>query len=220
MKEKIKKHLKNSLKYIEEIGNFCLKRKESDICKALYRVSSNFDSTATLFTLLLEKYDTLKINAQDKSIEVDPYQQTGCLIIDQSRFTFVATMSILEFTAKEISLKNGLPIKKFLENDPKKKNKEKYYLRDIMYASALKKIDLIAINEKKEWDFFIDIRNALVHNNAIVDKDLEHIIYGKLYSFKKGEEMSGDIQSLFIFSRRVVELFYDWSQKHENSLRS
>ncbi len=218
MKEKVKKHLEDSLKCIEEIGGFCLKRKEDDICGALYYVSSNFESTATLFNFLLEKYDTLKINVQDKSTEIDLYQQIGHLIVDQSRFTFIATMSSLEFTAKNISLKDGLAVKEFLKNDPKRKDKKKYYLRDIIYASTSEELNLITTDEKNEWNFFIDIRNALVHNNAIVDKNLDLAVYNKLYSFKKDKEMSGDIQSLFIFSKKVVELFYNWSQKHEKSL--
>ncbi|MEA2098203.1 MAG: hypothetical protein U9P70_03975 [Patescibacteria group bacterium] len=203
-------------KYIDKIDNFCFERKNKDISRALKYVSSNFESTATLFTLLLEKYDTLGINIQDKSNEIDPYKQAGFLIVDQSRFIFIATMSSLEFTAKKISLKEGSPIKKFLDEKNKKKY---YYLKDIMQASASEKLNLITADEKKEWDFFIDIRNALVHNNAIVDKNLDFKVYDELYSFKKDGKLSGDIQSLFIFSKRIVELFYNWSQKHEDSLR-
>jgi len=216
IKEKVKKHLEDSLVHINEIGNFCFERKQSDICKALCYVSSNFDSAATLFTLLLEKYDTLGITTQDKANKINPYKQTGGLIVDQSRFTFVATMSILEFTAKEISLRDGLPVKKIL--DERKNNKKYYHLSHIVSAS--RELKLVTDNEKKEWDFFIEIRNTLVHNNAIVDENLKFTVYGKLYSFEKGKKMSGSIQTLFIFSKRVVELFYNWSQKHEDSLKS
>lgn len=219
-----KKHLEYSLVHMEAIGNFCVERETNDSSRALYYVSSIFDSTDTLFRLLNNQSDTLNFSVQGDSVAVDSDRQIKSLIIDQSRFTFVAIISILEFTAKNISLKEGLPVKAFLESnrgkkdekDKKNKKERHYYLSNIMFASE--KLELVTAEEKKEWDFFINIRNALVHNNAIPDEDLVCVVYGKLYSFKKGEEMKGDIQSLFIFSKRAVELFYDWSQKHEDKI--
>jgi len=214
MKNNAKQHIQKSLEYIKEIGEFCLKRKEDDGCKALLWVSSNFDSVATLLSLLIENYDNLQITCQDKSVKIDLNQQVNGLIADQSRFTFIATMSILEHTAKSLSLKNGLAIDSFLKNDRKRKNKPWLYLGDVMYASE--KMGLITTSEKNEWDFFIKVRNSLVHNNGFMDKDTELNVNGKRYFFKKDNQIKCNIQSLFIFSKRIVELFYDWSQKHDN----
>ena len=211
-----KKYLENSLIYIGEIGDFCVERETNDSSRALYYVSSIFESTITLFQLLHNQSDFLEFEIPEKSVVIDSRQQIKNLILDQSRFTFVAIISILEFTAKDISLKEGFPVKIFLNNEkPKEKNKRKY-LKDIIRASASEDLRLISIEDEKEWKFFLDIRNTLVHNNGIPDEDLDYKVNGKSYFFDKGSSMKNpDIQSLFIFSKRVVELFYDWSQKHE-----
>jgi len=205
-----KKHLEDSLNYIKQIGDFCVEREKNDRCRALFYISSSFESTAVLFQLLLDRLDTLEFKMPGESIKIDPCEQIKNLIADQSKFIFIITMSSLEFTAKKISLQDGLPIKNLLG---KKKN---VYLRDIVRVSSEKQLGLITFEEKKEWDFFIDIRNKLVHNNAIPDKkDLCCEVYGISYSFEKGKEITANIQSLFIFSKRAVDLFYNWSQKHE-----
>jgi hypothetical protein len=206
--ERSERRIKDSLKIISEIGNFCFERKDNDPSRALQFVSSNFESSQALFQLMLEKHDTLQVTFPDGSNNVSTHEHIAYLILDQSRFTFVATMSILEFTAKNIGLKQGSSIKSFLEENRKK---PRYYLGDIIYAS--KELGLISSDEKQEWDFFISIRNALVHNNTIPDEDLEHVVYNESFSFKNGVEMKGNIRGLFLFSKKVVELFYDWAAK-------
>jgi len=215
------KHLEDSLILMEGIGAFCVKRKATDNSGALYHVSPIFDSTDVLFRLLKDQSESLKFNIQGDSVAVDPVRQIGCIIIDQSRFTFVAIISILESTAKDISLKEGFPVKTFLDNEKPKEREKRKYLKDIMSASASEELKLITVENNEEWKFLLDIRNALVHSNAIPDKDLVCVVYGKSYFFKKGEEiMNGDIQSLFIFSKKAVELFYEWSQKHEKCVKA
>ncbi len=106
-------------------------------------------------------------------------------IVMITRDTFIHSMSSCEYCAKQIVvIKNHPDFKKIIDALNVDKN---IYLLDIMGKS--KSLGLTSEKEYNNWDCFREIRNAIVHNNAVVRKDKEYDINGFILKTIKDKQI-------------------------------
>ena len=82
------------------------------------------------------------------------------------------------------------------------------YLRAIMDASA--KQSLISPETQKLWAGAIAIRNCLVHNNGIADKNAEYGFPGLTVKLVVGQMAQGTLKFFPILTDWTVKAFADW----------
>jgi len=102
---------------------------------------------------------------------------------------FVFSLSAMEYNAKALFGRNN-------------------YLREIMKKSANN--ELIDGNTLKDWEHIIDIRNCIVHNNAIASKDADYTIGGLHVVTTKNVMMQGKLDFFLVLTDLTVDRHYDW----------
>lgn len=215
MKDIVKKRIEDIFKILQEIGNFCLYKKEQDH-NSLELISDNLNSTMSLLSLYYDYYDELKFINQT-SDDQNIYTEIGYQVLNQTKFVYINVLSSIEFKIKTIILESGdSPLKKYLQTQKPHNRKLRKILKESNNNSV---IPLISESELKEWEFFLDIRNSFVHNNAILNKKLSADIYGQTYNFEENHSMSGSIKTFAIFTKRVVEIYFNWVQNYYNTLK-
>ena len=101
------------------------------------------------------------------------------------KMIFIESMSIIESS-----------LKKYIAENPGKIGdiKGKVYLIKIL--NSCKDKDLLSESDYGRWDGLRELRNAIIHNNAISDVDLEHDYNNMGLELKRGEYIQGN---LFLF---------------------
>ncbi len=124
-------------------------------------------------------------------------------IIEITKWAFIHSMSIIEFSVKN-SLKQVNP--DILNSIIKKKKKHgrkgkrvRIYLRDIV--GELKNRGCITDEAYKIWEALIEVRNAVVHNNAIADEDRAFQVGDIGIRFEKGRMLRGPLN----FFTKLIE---------------
>lgn len=247
MKANVKKHITDTYNILSGVIKFCEeKQKEGGGSESLGLIIPNIVPTMTFITLLHDGYDELnseKKFAEDIFYEDIGFQVIwqiksaflGTLsIIEHSVSNIINSSegSVLRSSMSKIKLldlfKEIFDIQK-LEDTLAVIEKEKFALfmkclkgeapvktfRELLHQSM--KVGFITNEEKKDWEFLMDVRNSITHNNAVPKKSITHVIYGKTYSFEEEKMMEGKFEAFALFTKRLVEIFYTWVQKHEAS---
>ena len=123
------------------------------------------------------------------------------MILRPIRMGFVEILSSMEFNSKKQLEKTE---KEYFKTLQEKQNNGKYiYLSDVINNS--KDLENISLSDKKKWAFLIHIRNCLVHNRGISDKDFDSII-GSI-EVKKDKGINGTILDFYELIETTVKLY-------------
>jgi len=130
-----------------------------------------------------------------------PDELTMEIIIRVMKMGFIETISKIEFYSKK-QLKETK--QEYFKNLQDEQNKKRY-----VFLSQIIKVaegsNKISKEDKKLWDFIIHIRNCLVHNGGISDRDLETLI-GEI-EVKKNKEIEGVIMDFYQITEKPIELY-------------
>lgn len=108
-------------------------------------------------------------------------------------------MSIIEYSLKTV-------VEQILSKCPEIENETEYlYLRKII--KALKDAGHVGDKDWNSWKGLIDVRNVVVHRNAIPDKDDEHKICGISVPFIKGKRLKGSLDFFVKLIECAIELY-------------
>ena len=131
--------------------------------------------------------------------------ENGERVMALLRQLFVASMSSIEYCAKRT-----------LDLYPKsqtftlvyKGNPKRIYLMKIMNAS--KSASLLGEQDRLSWDGLVEIRNMVVHNNGISDKDESLQIGSSNVDLKSGGMTKGKPNFFVVLSEEATGLFEKW----------
>jgi len=131
-------------------------------------------------------------------------------IVTIYKWTFIHSFSIIEYISKKLIVKKNHKIfKEIIKNI--ESGKKRVYFSTILKRSAKK--SLLSKEHKKIWDGLREIRNAIVHNNAYMDSDLEFNVESYEFKFNKGEGVSGGIALALKFTDFLLDYYYNWVTK-------
>ena len=126
--------------------------------------------------------------------------------IEQTKMLFSGSMSSIEFCAKE-SIKLH-PQSAFGQSIVLLARKKRIYLSDVIKESSNK--GLISKQEEDKWDRLIWLRNLLVHNNGVADKDDTYVIDSVTVNLKNGTMIQGNLEIFSSLVESSVELYNSW----------
>lgn len=209
--EILKKNIQKNLDLFKEIADFCINK---NLLKGhpLELVIDNFVSTTGYSNLILQHYNSLIIEDVSTGENIGGLEKEICRhIIWQNRMMFISTFSSIEFKMKEIlKLNRDSKLFKACEKKRIELNRDEITISSILENS---KEEYFTLDEFDDIIFLNKVRNTAIHNNCIPSKDLKTKIYGKEFSFVSGVPMRGELVGFTLFTKRLVEIFYNWSQK-------
>lgn len=173
-------------------------KESGDELAQLYKVGRHEDpasffgmafNSITMTLELLNHYHNLwgKLAPKDLPNAREIREQNSQRIILLQKMCFIELMSAFEFTAKKTVLQNESFFEKF---------KGRIYLTTIMERSHEK--DLINEAQLNLWTGASVLRNSLVHNNGIAEKDKEYNYPDVTVTLRDGAMTQGDLK-LFAF---------------------
>lgn len=131
-----------------------------------------------------------------------------CLEI--TKMLFVFSISSMEHFAKEtINIYPKHPLAQWFRKQ--QQQERRIYLSGIMGQS--KRTGLIDSKSLKSWDCILEVRNLIVHNNAIADRDRIYQIDGMTVSFVSGKMLRGKLDFLVNLTDKATDLYYSWILK-------
>jgi len=118
---------------------------------------------------------------------------------------FVMSMSSIEYSTKASIAYYG---DGHLALRLVKKKGRFLYLSHIMTNSERE--GLVHASAKLDWDRLIDIRNCVVHNNAIADQTEDYVIGGINVVTTKGKMLQGKLDFFATLTEVAVDLYFEW----------
>ena len=126
-----------------------------------------------------------------------------------SKQILVSLISAMECSMRKITMMYPYsPLYRRLKKNRNRDNKN-FSIREIIYSSA----DLGIINRslKHSFENLIEIRNLIVHNNAICQNDGVKIIGDVTIKMKKNDSISITLKDLLGIIRTAIEIFHRWN---------
>lgn len=132
-------------------------------------------------------------------------------VMEITKWMFIHALSILEYSTKEllkiINEENLPPELKELKNELQQG--KRIYLRRIMDKSREAK--LIDNEQYRTWEGLIEIRNVIIHNNAIADRTETFKLSDELeVSFSKGEMLKGKLDFFIKLLNITIDRHHLW----------
>lgn len=133
-------------------------------------------------------------------------QDNAGRIVMLTRWAFISAISSIEYSVKETL--------KIIENEYFRKLKKRLhsgkrvYLGEILGVSKNK--GMIDEMQFRTWQGVLEIRNAIVHNNAIADKEGEYVIDGTKLVFEKGEMLKHKLDFFIRLLGVIIDGHYKW----------
>ena len=187
-------------------------------------VFNGFNAVYNALTLTLEllnyyynvwtSYDVSRLSPD----EIDRLRKENAeRVIEITRWAFVHTMSIIEF-----SIKNSLEfinpsILRSIRTRKSKGRKHKrvhIHLRDII--KELKRRRCIGDDVYNNWLVLIEIRNLVVHNNTIADSDKVLYIGGMNIQLVKNQMLKGELNFFVKLIDHAIESYKQTMEKLPN----
>jgi hypothetical protein len=127
-------------------------------------------------------------------------RENGERVVNISKWLFVQTLSAIEYSAKTACAAEAglLPL-----------GGGRIYLRKIVESSRQE--GWINDQESQDWDGVVEIRNSVVHNNAIADVNRNVVLPNTTLELVDGEMIRGDLLSFVRLTSWSVEAFSRWS---------
>jgi hypothetical protein len=119
---------------------------------------------------------------------------------------FIKSLSAIEYCAKETIKDKRHPLHSWYQ-EQKSKNR-RIYLSKIISESY--KRGLINKKQKESWDCLIDMRNIIVHNNGIADKNVKYKINDLEIVFEENKMTKGKLDTFVKLTNIAVDLYYSW----------
>jgi hypothetical protein len=127
-------------------------------------------------------------------------EENGQRVMFTQKATLVMTMSAFEYAAKK-SLE--------LPRCPIVLTHSRVYLRGIMNESY--RANLITMDDKTLWEFLSELRNCIVHNNAVADRTMElNLPHGRSLGLVTGLMTKSTPRTNTILLREAVLLYGRW----------
>lgn len=168
-------------------------------------------NNATLVLEILDNYYGYwkkKYTATPQQID-ESKKQNSERIMEITKWSFTHAISSLEYSAKEIIKKTSRAEFQDLRN--KLHSRNRVYLLKIMKES--KDSGLITKGDYEHWDGIIFLRNCLVHNNGISDKDETLTIRTINIKCENGKMIQGKLDTFYNLTDVSVDLYNDWLHK-------
>ena len=130
-------------------------------------------------------------------------QENAKRVIEVLKSLYLLSMSSIEYSAKQaIQTRPAHCLSQSL------RQRRRLYLSDIVQKSEhLGLIDDSALNE---WKHLIFLRNVVVHNNGISDRDTDIQIEGMELLARNGQMVQGKLDTFAVLTRATIRLFRDW----------
>jgi len=157
---------------------------------------------------ILDSISNLKVNSQKEGM------QRIMLVL---RSTWVFMLSVVEYSIKKIirESKSG-PLAEWYQNlddDPKVVGKKwGYSLRSVIKESH--KLNLISDEHYQNWISLQDMRNAIIHNNAIVEKRSVFTIGNFTRTIEVGKKVKSNHQDRANFIRLIPLMAREWLERY------
>jgi hypothetical protein len=133
--------------------------------------------------------------------------ENGERVMTQTKMFFIGSMSSIEFCAKETIIKLH-PKSSLGQTIITLSKKKKIHFSDIIKESYNQGI--ISENEKDKWGRLIWLRNLLVHNNGIAEKDEVYTIDSETINLKNGTMLQSKFDFFINLVDSLVELYSSW----------
>ena len=157
-------------------------------------------NSVTLGLELLSHYNVIwNTNHTNCSSIKEAKQQNGQRIILIQQMLFIGTMSSIEFCCKRCIEQFSEKIGSF---------SGRIYLHKIMKRSKSKGV--ISNLEFNSWQGVIELRNTIVHNNGISEKDQEYTYPNCNLSLKTGKMTQGDLKLFPNLTDWLLDAIKDW----------
>jgi uncharacterized protein YutE (UPF0331/DUF86 family) len=130
-------------------------------------------------------------------------------VLEITKWAFIHALSIIEYCAKVIlKTVDTEQIKQLSAHLQIKKGKKRVYLSSIMKKS--RDAGLIDEEQYQAWKGLLEIRNTVIHNNAIADETIEYKISDIKIVFVVGEMLRGKLDTYIKLLDITVNLYLKW----------
>ena len=199
-------------KKCKDVGFATQKRLGTDDRDPRHGCFAQIFNTSTLTVELLSYYfNCWKRQANGSKEEIEEKRKENAeRVILITKMHFINCMSAIEFCMKEklrLFQDNGLS-KWYTE---KLDDSKPVYMRSIVKESE--KNGIITTKELEFWECLIDVRNFMVHNNAIADKTEICDLDGIQVEFVQGQMIRGKLGFLTKLADKSVDLYKLWVEK-------
>ncbi|ALV63857.1 hypothetical protein ADU37_CDS21600 [Thermococcus sp. 2319x1] len=127
-------------------------------------------------------------------------------IIDATKCLFIKSLSAIEYSAKEAIKDKEHPLHSWYQ-EQKSKNR-RIYLSGIISESY--RMGLVNKKQKEYWDCLIYMRNMIVHNNGVADKNVKYRINDLEIVFGENKMTKGKLDTFVKLTDIAVDLYYSW----------
>ncbi len=133
-------------------------------------------------------------------------QENGERVMEVLKRLFIASMSSVEFSAKEnLRVVGTQMVAQWLSNN---RRGRRIYLSDIMTGS--RECGVIGADVWQRWKDLIFFRNVVVHNNGVSDKDMDFACDGKTILVRTDKMITGSLDFFAVLTRMLLEQHRDW----------
>ncbi len=198
---------KKSKQYKDEITQLLdIPQSDSD---PRHNCFSDIFNNLTLTLELLSYYHSIWSNppikvTQEEIVRKKQKNAERCIII--LKWLYIQTLSSIEYNIKE-------SVKLYGDKSPASnliKNNSRIYLGTIINNSF--KDELINNDEIKDWKKLIFIRNCIVHNNAISDRDKSFTINGLNVVTHENKMMQGKLNFFAVLTEVAIDRYFTWAK--------
>jgi hypothetical protein len=127
-------------------------------------------------------------------------------VLGITKWAFISALSIIEYTAKEMLKMANTNSFEYLR--AKLQSGKRVHLSEIIERS--KKITLIDVEQYETWRALIEVRNAVVHNNAIADIDGGYKIDDIEITLVKGKMLRDKLNFFIKLLGITTDQYYKW----------
>lgn len=186
-----------ALRYAEEVA-IALNLSAEDLPAGGFGMIHNkLTLMAELLSYYNKKWSTLTTTNHEDIEQARKDNAERVIMIE--RLVFIEVMSTIEYCSKYYHKQN--PLKLGIFNG-------RIYLSRIMNRS--RDINLISTIKNDEWQFFMKMRNAIVHNNSRPDEDLQFPTNSFNFAMEKDKMIQGDLHLLPNIIGWLIENYKDW----------
>lgn len=130
-------------------------------------------------------------------------------ILKITKWAFVSALSSIEYCLKEtLKVARGritsIPQLKELRRDLLAGTR--VYLRRI--TRQCRRAGIIDDEQYRVWECLIEVRNAIVHNNAIADRNIEYRINDIMVTFSRGKMLRGKLDFFTKLLKIAIDQYY------------
>jgi len=132
--------------------------------------------------------------------------ENGERVREVTKWLFVSVISHIEFAIRQYTRSEAAFKRLYARKEP-------VSLRKMIGKSATLSPPLTDRKLLDQWNCLLDIRNTVVHNNGIADRDAVQDVAGMPVHFKANTMMRGDLRFFPHLTTSAIDLFASWAEK-------